>query len=411
LIDRWRSSRPRHARQLKRLVVGLDLAALGVWKYTGFVSTQGSSLFAHLGIDARWHTSLALPIAISFFTFQAISYVVDVARGDSRPASSIIDYAVYILLFPHLIAGPIVRYSSIRSDVENPSANRLDDFRLGAPRFFWGLAKKVVVADQVAALANAAFATGDRPTFATAWIGALSFAVQIYFDFSGYSDMAIGLARMLGFHFPENFDHPYAAMSVTDFWRRWHMSLSTWFRDYLYIPLGGNRGTRSRTYANLWIVFLATGFWHGAAWTFIVWGAYHGALLSIERLTGLNSSSHPWPPFLRRLITFALVVVGWVAFRAESLGQTRKMVRSMLSPSGLGLTRELELFATTQRYLFLVVGLTVAFTPSAWHVGRTISDEREDRDRLRLAVVGLIAPIACIYVLSGTFSPFLYFKF
>lgn len=411
LIDRWREVRPGRALWIKRLVVSADLVALGVWKYAGFLAAQSSSLLGRLGVHAEWHVDLALPIAISFFTFQSVSYVIDVARGDASPATTVLDYAAYILLFPHLIAGPIVRYSAIRADIESPYSHRLTDFRLGAPRFFWGLAKKVVVADQVAALADAAFGEAGHPTFATAWIGALAFAVQIYFDFSGYSDMAIGLARMLGFHFPENFDHPYAATSVTDFWRRWHISLSTWFRDYLYIPLGGSRGSRPRTYVNLWLVFLATGLWHGAAWTFIVWGAYHGLLLSVERATGLRDAPRGAKAIPRRLATFGLVVIGWVVFRAESVTQAWRFVSAMLTPSGLGFTRELELFATTQRLAFLMIGLTVVLAPSRWHFGRAVSDDRHTRDPIRLGVVAVVAPIACVYVLSGTFSPFLYFKF
>jgi alginate O-acetyltransferase complex protein AlgI len=259
IIDAWRIVEPNRARWLKRFVLGADLAALALGKYAGFAINQFSSGLNEIGTNADFELSLALPIAISFFTFQSMSYVIDVLRGDAKPVRRLLDYATYIVLFPHLIAGPIVRYSHIEPDLLRTPRRLLDDFAAGAPRFFWGLGKKILIADQVAAIANHAFSLPDnRVTWAVAWIGAICYAIQIYFDFSGYSDMAIGLARMFGFDFSENFDHPYNAVSITDFWRRWHISLSSWFRDYLYIPLGGNRKGPNRTYINLACVFLLT---------------------------------------------------------------------------------------------------------------------------------------------------------
>jgi len=409
----WRTTRPVAALWTKRLVVAADLAALVVWKYAAFFAEQSRSILGTVGVKVDWDVSLALPIAISFFTFQAISYVVDVARGTADPAPTLIDYAAYILLFPHLIAGPIVRWADIEGDLLSPSRNRLDDFALGAPRFFWGLAKKILIADQVGAIADAVFGLPpDRLSFTASWLGVLAFAVQIYFDFSGYSDMAIGLARMLGFHFPPNFDHPYAAVSVTDFWRRWHISLSTWFRDYLYIPLGGNRNGSGRTYTNLSIVFLATGFWHGAQWTFVIWGLFHGAFLVLERATGLSGLDGQRWVAQRRAVTFVVVCAGWVFFRAVDLPQAGRMLSKMFSPAGLDLPVTLDAVVTTQRLLWLTVGLLVVLLPRKLTVGSYLSDRTSGRAvSIRLAVVVAIAPVATIYALSSSFSPFLYFKF
>ena len=412
-IDAWRTSQPDRARWLKRSVLAADLAALALWKYGGFAVNQFSSGLIELGIDANFELSLALPIAISFFTFQSMSYVIDVSRGDAQPAPRLLDYAAYILLFPHLIAGPIVRYSHIEPDLLRTPRRRLDDFAAGAPRFFWGLGKKILIADQVAAIANHAFALPDnRVTWGVAWIGAICYAIQIYFDFSGYSDMAIGLARMFGFDFPENFDHPYGAVSITDFWRRWHISLSSWFRDYLYIPLGGNRKGPNRTYINLACVFLLTGLWHGASWTFIAWGVFHGSFLIIERLTRINEVKTKWLIPVRRIITFAVVCIGWTLFRAVDINQGFTFIRSMLWPTGLGWPSTLGEIMTNQRLVWLAVGLLVVCLPAKIHVGRDISRAQGRTSSIvRLAAIALVGPIATMYALSSTFSPFLYFKF
>lgn len=248
--------------------VAADLAVLAVWKYLGFASQVVHSVSDALGLGQTQTVSLALPIGISFFTFHHLSYVVDVYRNVRRPMRNPLTFATYIAMFPQLVAGPIVRYHEIADQLRHQQHDKLADFVDGFPRFVWGLSKKVLIADSLAPLADAAFAADD-PSFATAWVGAIAYTGQIYFDFSGYSDMAIGLGLMFGLRLPENFRRPYSADSITDFWRRWHMSLSRWFRDYLYIPLGGNRHGGARTYRNLVIVFLATGLWHGAAWTFV----------------------------------------------------------------------------------------------------------------------------------------------
>ena len=419
-IARDRLSNPARARWIVRAVIVADLAALGFWKYGPFTVEQAGRVFRRLGLDVAPVLHATLPIAISFYTFQCISYVVDVWRGTAEPAPRLVDFAAYILLFPHLIAGPIVRFAHIENDLLQPRRRRYDDFVNGAPRFFWGLGKKVIVADQVAAIADRVFAVPNHGiNSGTAWIGVLAYAVQIYFDFSGYSDMAIGLARMLGFGFPENFDRPYSSRSITEFWRRWHISLSSWFRDYVYIPLGGNRKGPLRTYVNLSIVFLLTGLWHGANWTFILWGAFHGACLVVERATGLgrassDGSSRGLSGWIvpRRLVTFLLVCIGWAIFRAGDTGQAWTIIHAMLVPNGFHLPIDVAEVVTRQRTFWLVVGLGVAILPARAHIGRWVTELGGRRgDVLRLAVVGTIAPVAAIYTLSSSFSPFLYFKF
>ena len=412
-LARLRITRPDFGRWLLRAIVTANIASLAVWKYGGFAAEQSARFLRAIGAEANWTLSLVLPIAISFYTFQCISYVVDSWRGTAKPARRLVDFAAYILLFPHLIAGPIVRYAHIENDLLTVPRRRLDDFALGAPRFFWGLAKKVLIADQVSGVVNAIFALPDnRVTTSVAWIGVVAYAIQIYFDFSGYSDMAIGLARMFGFGFPENFNRPYSAVSITDFWRRWHISLSTWFRDYVYVPLGGNRSGTGRTYLNLSIVFLLTGMWHGAAWTFLIWGVFHGACLIIERVTGVAA----WPDnrmvIPRRVLTFALVCLGWAMFRATDLAQGWTFVQSLLTPNGMDVPLVVSEVLTTQRLLWLAIGALVVLAPTRVRAGHFLSDESSDRARYaRLATVGVIGPIVGLYVLSSTFSPFLYFQF
>ena len=249
-----------------------------------------------------------------------MSYIIDVYRKSRRAQKSPVQFVTYIAMFPQLIAGPIVRYHEIADQLPDVRRHRMADFGAGFPRFALGLSKKVIVADSVGPIAGAAFDTSAADlTTATAWIGILAYTVQIYFDFSGYSDMAIGLASMFGFRLPENFNRPYSAHSITDFWRRWHMSLSRWFRDYVYIPLGGNRNGKVSTYRNLMIVFVLVGFWHGAAWTFLIWGLYHGGLLIIERITGYDAAKATGLRLVgQRALTALLVMIGWVFFRCSA---------------------------------------------------------------------------------------------
>jgi alginate O-acetyltransferase complex protein AlgI len=392
--------------------VAADLAVLAVWKYAGFGSTAVHSIAQGIGLGDTRIISLALPIGISFFTFHHLSYVVDVYRGVRLPMRNPLTFVTYIAMFPQLVAGPIVRYHEIADQLRDSQRDRLADFTAGFPRFAWGLFKKVVIADSLAPLADAAFATSD-PSTTTAWIGALAYTGQIYFDFSGYSDMAIGLGMMFGLRLPENFARPYSAISVTDFWRRWHQSLSRWFRDYLYVPLGGNRGGTFRTYRNLSIVFLTTGLWHGAAWTFVIWGAFHGLLLIVERATGLGRSDRWAGP--RRAITFLLVVFGWVLFRAESLPAAGKMLQAMISPwHGWSIAPDVAVLLSGHRIALLVLVLATVLLPATWVTGRVIDGLQETPAwaRRSIKVVALVlTPYAGIVAVAGTFSPFLYFQF
>jgi alginate O-acetyltransferase complex protein AlgI len=340
-----------------------------------------------------------------------MSYTIDVARGRARHLRSPVDFALYVSLFPQLIAGPIVRYHEI-ADQMRGRRTRLDGVAEGVLRFSHGLVKKVVVADAVAAVADAAFALpGSGLTTASAWIGLAAYTVQIYFDFSGYSDMAIGLGKILGFTFPENFRRPYSALSITDFWRRWHITLSNWFRDYLYVPLGGNRGGAATTYRNLVIVFLLTGLWHGANWTFVVWGAYHGGLLILERLTGQRSVRRAsWAP-LRRLVTFVLVMLGWAVFRADSLGHAADYLSALFTwQSGLAL--QVADALTVKATVTLVAAGTVVLLPGSFVTGRFLAAGASRwAPAARFVVMAAALPYAVLLIASGTFSPFLYLQF
>ena len=301
------------------------------------------------------------------------------------------DYAQYMAFFPQLIAGPIIRYRQIDDQIRTPPprSQRLEDIAEGFPRFALGLCKKVLIADQVAPLANAAFSDPSELTTAAAWIGALAFTVQIYFDFSGYSDMAIGLARMFGFRFPENFARPYSAVSMTDFWRRWHITLSRWFRDYVYIPLGGSRVSQAVTLRNLLIIFLLVGLWHGAAWTFVLWGLYNGGLLIVERVTGISRMPEERLAVMRRAGTFLLVVFGWVLFRADSVGEALDVYAAMLSPHSGALPRALDEALVGPAVLALCVGVASALLPRGLVMGRLLEGGWEGWSlRARMAVIG-----------------------
>ncbi len=411
-IGRTRRRGARVANLALGVAVGANLAVLGLWKYAGFAAGQVDGIAQRFG----WHVpgiSLALPLGISFFTFHCISYVVDVHRGTRPALSNPIDFTAYIAQFPQLVAGPIIRYHEIADQLGETGRDRLGDFAAGMPRFVLGLSKKVLIADSVAPIADAAF---GLPTsglgWQAAWLGIVAYTVQIYFDFSGYSDMAIGLGRMFGFQFPENFNRPYSAESMTDFWRRWHISLSSWFRDYLYVPLGGNRAGTMRTYRNLGIVFLLTGFWHGANWTFLIWGIYHGALLILERRTGLATVKHRRAAAVRRTMTMLIVMVGWVPFRSEDLNTALHYLEAMFIPRVQALAPELEAVLTHGSQFWLVVGSLSVLLPGTFTLGRMIEQGRGRGPMvIRFALVALIAPYAAALVASGTFSPFLYFQF
>jgi alginate O-acetyltransferase complex protein AlgI len=410
--DEWALA-ARRKRVLLISVICFNVGSLVVWKYFGFLTEQLNGL-AHLFGGDFPITHLILPIGISFYTFHNISYVVDIYRGERPALRNPVSFITYISMFPQLVAGPIVRYREIADQLPQERTHRLDDIAAGFPRFALGLCKKVVIADSLSPLVNACFATpGDEMTFAVAWLGALTYTLQLYFDFSGYSDMAIGLGRMLGFRLPENFARPYSSVTVTEFWRRWHMSLSRWFRDYVYVPLGGNRHGARSTYRNLFIVFVLTGFWHGANWTYLVWGLYHGALLIIER--GFHLADAPLSPTrrtARRALTLALVIVGWVFFRSPDLPQALTMIGNMLLPDFTGLTDVVASAFTNQRLIILLGALAIVFMPAHPVTGPLLESSRSKPAtalRVTIMTVGLL--YAAILVATGTFSPFLYYQF
>jgi alginate O-acetyltransferase complex protein AlgI len=323
----------RIAKWLVALSVTVNLSILGCFKYAAFALDSTSELTHWLGWSLPLPTVKAfLPLGISFYTFEAISYMVDVYRGKTQPVRNPLNYALYILFFPHLVAGPIVRPNDFLPQLSRPKRFDWPRFQAGVQLFLLGLFKKSVIADQVALAIDPVFAKPGDFSTAALWLAVLGYAVQIYCDFSGYTDMALGLAHTLGFKLPNNFNAPYMASSPSDFWRRWHISLSRWLRDYLYIPLGGNRYGPVRTMVNLFITMLLGGLWHGANWTFVVWGAYHGALLAVQRLIP-KSWEHPALRPLGTLVTFLAVCVGWVFFRAQTLHDAGTILKGLVVPT------------------------------------------------------------------------------
>ncbi|GGS16347.1 MBOAT family O-acyltransferase [Actinokineospora fastidiosa] len=410
--DEWDTNR-RRRRNLLYAVVGLDVAILVIWKYAGFATEQIAGFMRLFGGDFPV-IELLLPIGISFYTFHHISYVVDIYRGERPALRQPVAFVTYIAMFPQLVAGPIVRYREIADQLPQLRTHRLDDIAAGFPRFALGLCKKVIIADSLSPVVEQCFTTpADEMTFAIAWLGAIAYTLQLYFDFSGYSDMAIGLGRMLGFRLPENFARPYSSVTVTEFWRRWHMSLSRWFRDYVYIPLGGNRSGPGRTYRNLFIVFVLTGLWHGANWTFLVWGLFHGALLIMERGFGWEHAPTDRRARVgRRALTLLLVCLGWVFFRAADMGQALVMIGHMLLPDFTGLTAEVDTALNNQALVTLLIALAVVFLPAAPVTGPMLESSRtRTASALRVAVMVPGMLWAAILVATGTFSPFLYYQF
>jgi alginate O-acetyltransferase complex protein AlgI len=402
--------------------VAFNLLLLAVMKYGNFAVANVSALLGAAGLPALPPTAIALPLGISFFTFHAISYVVDVHRGDAEAQRNPFDLALYFLLFPHLIAGPIVRWHHVAKQIVARTVDR-GEFALGVRRFVIGLGKKTLIANTVALPADVIFALpSDQLTPATAWLAVVCYTLQIYFDFSGYSDMAIGLAHMLGFTFRENFDYPYVAQSIREFWRRWHISLSTWFRDYLFIPMGGSRVSEPRVYVNLLAVFVLCGLWHGASWTFVVWGLYHGAFQILERLGLAGVLARSWRP-LRHLYALLVVMFGWVLFRADTFGHALAFFRVMLDPTPRPVPGEsLALHLDPGVALALVAGC-IGATPiwpaiAAWRARALAAAASRDGGGvagvLAFAEVGALAVVfvmAAATLSASTYNPFIYFRF
>ena len=400
----------RRRRALFALGITMHLAVLVYFKYSNFFVGEVNSLLGQLGLQPFAWTQVVLPIGISFITFEEISYLSDVYRGDAKPARRISHYILFLTLFPHSIAGPIFRWK----DLEAQLASRTHSWELareGFERFAVGLGKKVLVADSVAIIADSAFSIPQAQlTFGFAWLGALAYTVQIYFDFSGYSDMAIGLGKMMGFRFKENFNKPYISSSLTEFWTRWHISLSTWLRDYLYIPLGGNRRGPRRAIINLMIVFGLSGLWHGAAWTFVLWGLFHGTFVALERVSGDRRALIPLP--LQHVTTLLLVIVGWVLFRASHASQALAVLQAMAGIGGatdVGPTPGDAMPHYAQ--LALLVGGAICLLPIAakytsWRPPPSIAAYAG----ARFGHVLLFA-LSAIHLTNMRITPLIYFKF
>jgi alginate O-acetyltransferase complex protein AlgI len=414
-----RARTPVGAKIALAVAVAGDLALLGLFKYADFVTANADALLAFAGRPQMPLPRILLPIGISFFTFQAMSYVVDVYRRDATAQRNPLRTALYLLLFPQLIAGPIVRYRDIAEEV-NRRRVTFGDFADGTRRFVTGLAKKVLVANVVAAPADRIFAMAPAQwTAALTWLALVCYTLQIYFDFSGYSDMAIGLGRMFGFHFLENFQWPYVAQTVQEFWRRWHISLSTWFRDYLYIPLGGSRAGGARTYLNLVLVFTLCGLWHGAAWNFVVWGLFHGMFLVLERLGLSRTLGRLWRP-LRHAYALAVVMAGWVFFRADTLGEALAFLRAMAGfGAGAPTPYPAAWFLTPHVVVTLAAGIALSAPLAPWLADwrdRTLADAPRPSVAWMTAAaasVGFAALLAAcvLQVAAGTYDPFIYFRF
>ncbi|MFP4054968.1 MAG: MBOAT family O-acyltransferase [Phycisphaerae bacterium] len=401
---------PRSTSQKVALAISIvcNLSLLGVFKYFNFgldswnalVDTVGAT---HLG----WHNFLriTLPLGISFYTFQSMSYSIDVYRGEAKAIRNIVDFACYVAMFPQLVAGPIIRFQEVDDQLRNRTYTT-EKFARGAAFLCMGLAKKVLLANPCGKVADMAFDAGSVGTV-DAWYGVTSYAFQIYFDFSAYSDMAIGLGLLLGFVFPKNFDSPYHARSITEFWRRWHISLSTWLRDYLYIPLGGNRKGPGRTYVNLAMVMLLGGLWHGASWNFVIWGGIHGAMLAFERLQGKNSPYRRLPGPLRTTVTFAIVLITWVFFRATTLQEATDYLARMFGlgaeQAGAGLIGGI-IYQPYYLVMFVVAAVIVWAAPQTWDFTRRITAPKAT------AIVGMFW-VAIIALTTQAFNPFIYFIF
>jgi len=390
----------------------VNLGVLAFFKYTGFALGSLSSLSAAVGGDALAAPSflynIILPVGISFYTFQSMSYSIDLYRGHARPAPSFLDFACYVSMFPQLVAGPIVRYGSIAEQLHSRVHN-VAGFSRGMTRFCYGFAKKILIANPMGQIADQCFGAGEGLlSTPAAWVGVLAYAFQIYFDFSGYSDMAIGLGRMFGFRFPENFNSPYKADSITDFWRRWHISLSSFLRDYLYIPLGGNRKGEICTYLNLATVMLIGGLWHGAQWTFIAWGAIHGGWLALERLMGKTSFYGKLPKLFRVALTFLIVLVAWVFFRAENFQVASRYLASMFGLSGQTATAGALLdgvLCSKANLFYLLSAIAIAFfLPNTQSLLRVMTP-------LKMILGLILFAFALMAMFAQGFNPFLYFQF
>lgn len=403
LMDKNRG-RQKRMKLLLVLSVVIDIGLLSVFKYTDFIITNVNAIFGS-SFDLL---NIALPIGISFYTFQAMSYTIDVYRNDVRVQKNLIDFGMYITMFPQLIAGPIVRYADVQDQLAERSVTTAD-FSEGIMRFVVGLGKKVLLANQMGAVWSEIYALGGDVSALMAWTGAIAYTFQIYFDFSGYSDMAIGLGRMFGFKFPENFRYPYQSVSITDFWRRWHITLSTWFKEYLYIPLGGNRCGLARQALNLLIVWSLTGFWHGAGWNFVMWGLYYFVILFIEKLFLLKALDK-LPKLFRHVYALLLIVIGWVIFASDDVGVLLPYLGSMFGANGaVGGMDVYTLF--TKAVLLIICCVASTELPKRLFLSATGAMNEKAAFTIKSVMTIALLALSMILLIGDSYNPFLYFRF
>lgn len=403
LMDKHRENKKRLKLMLVLSVV-IDIGLLSVFKYTDFIITNVNAIFG-ANFDLL---NIALPIGISFYTFQAMSYTIDVYRNDVRVQKNLIDFGMYITMFPQLIAGPIVRYADVQDQLAERSVTTADFFE-GVMRFVVGLGKKVLLANQMGAVWSDIYALGGDVSALMAWTGAIAYTFQIYFDFSGYSDMAIGLGRMFGFKFPENFRYPYQSVSITDFWRRWHITLSTWFKEYLYIPLGGNRRGLACQALNLLIVWSLTGFWHGAGWNFVMWGLYYFVILFIEKLFLLKALDK-LPKFFRHVYALLLIIIGWVIFASDDVSVLLPYLGSMFGANGA--IGGMDVYTLLTKAVLLII-CCIASTELPKKLFLSAAGAMNEKAAFTLKSVLMIALLAMsmILLIGDSYNPFLYFRF
>ena len=407
----YKSENQLHRKLFAGLAIAVSLGLLAYFKYANFFVENLNAVLGAFRLQPFAMANVLLPIGISFFTFQSITYVVDTYRGISRPLERLTDYMLYIIMFPQLIAGPIVRYGDIADEIRQREQNWAESLQ-GFYRFVIGLSKKVLIADVIGRQVDTLLA-GDLLTMGTgtAWITILAYTMQLYFDFSGYSDMAIGLGKMMGFHFPENFDNPYNSASVSEFWRRWHITLGTFMRNYLYIPLGGNRCSKPRMYFNLWVVFLLSGLWHGASWNFVLWGAYHGFWLVLERI-GLGKVYEKMGKVPSVILTFLIVTVGWAIFRIENLPDAFTFISRLFAFD----FQSVVPIHSPQFHVTLILALVFAFI-TLFPFGKRLQDfvfytGFSKKQHLAIWPISVLLFLFCLGALNAVgFSPFIYFRF
>ena len=405
LINKYRTDKLK-SKVLIVLMLGFNLTIIGIFKYLGFLIENINSIF-NISLN---NPQIKLPIGISFFTFQAISYVIDVYKNDAKVQKNLLNMGLYISFFPQLIAGPIVRYKTIAEQIENRKES-FEKFSQGVYRFIKGLGKKVILSNSLAIVADYAFEGGfSNLTIGLAWLGIISYTLQIFFDFSGYSDMAIGLAKMFGFELEENFNYPYISKSITEFWRRWHISLGTWFKDYVYIPLGGSRVGKGRLIFNLIVVWFLTGLWHGANWTFIVWGLFYCLILIIEKITKLdkNESKNIVINILKHIYTLFFVIIGWTIFRADNLEIGFQYIKKLLGLSKNYLYDETTIFYLKEYGIYIILGIICSIQ---FKKNKNLKIPNFIIDIIKIVLFILVFIISLSYIIKGTYNPFIYFNF